>query len=171
LFPMFNVQKDSRIVALAKLLKKDHDCQENRVLEEITNANVGCNPNMKDYSSQNTDMQQVDDKSDDGKVGKLVKNSVSITNNKDDTPMNESGGQLKRNRLDDAGADVEERTDINPKKGTKDTSGIATDRKSCANVLHASKQVVTVKSCAWGRPSYARVLIEVSAIKIGKKSW
>ncbi|GKE25093.1 hypothetical protein Tco_1436605 [Tanacetum coccineum] len=88
--------------------EKDHDCQENRVLEDITNVDVVCNPNMKNYSSQNTDMQQVDDKSDDGKVGKLVKNSVSITNNKDDTPMNESGGKLKRNRLDDAGADVEE---------------------------------------------------------------
>ncbi|GJY78440.1 hypothetical protein Tco_0484241 [Tanacetum coccineum] len=118
---------------------------------------------MKNYSSQNTDMQQVDDKSDDGKVGKLVKNSVSITNNKDDTPMNESGGKLKRNRLDDAGADVEERTDINPKKGTKDTSGIATDRVVVVGWV--------LGSCAWGMPSNDRVLIEVSAIKIGKKSW
>ncbi|GJV23878.1 hypothetical protein Tco_1376573 [Tanacetum coccineum] len=120
---------------MSEIDKKDHDCQENRVLEDITNVDVVCNPNMKNYSSQNTDTQQVDDKSDDG-------------------------GKLKRNRLDDAGADVEERTDINPKKGTKGNTRGCYCRWVCAICLPLLYKVVTVKVMALSQAGDASLLLE-----------
>ncbi|GJX25618.1 RNA-directed DNA polymerase, eukaryota [Tanacetum coccineum] len=130
-------------------------------------------------------MKEAKDKSEDiGRPDVCGRMGQDHCINGGETAMSEPGGKLKRNRVEaEAGTGVEERTEANPKEEKVPVwvrlhdiplegytgVGISKMASTMGCPLAINTYTADMCSCAWERPSYARVLVEVSTDKEWKE--